>query len=180
MRSLIVGLVLLGGAGTTLTAQETMSLPQAKMQELQSLVGVWDGVGWVEHEGFPRRDFMVAMEVQSKLGGLVLTQELQGKGQLVELELFGDVVFHHSFGIITYDARDGHYRMATIREDGSIRVVELQVSDEGIEYTYDDPELGTVRNTLSVTDARMLYATGSIRHEGDWQQFYQLQLNRKK
>jgi len=179
MKSLTMGLVLLSTMVTTLSAQEVMSLPQAKMQELSQLVGTWDGVGWVEHEGFPRREFTVAMEVQSKLGGLVLTQELLGKGIVLERELFGDVVFHHSFGIMTYDARVGRYSMASIMADGTIRVVELKLIDGGVEWTYDDPELGRVRNELTVTEARMLYASGSVWQEGNWKQFYQLQLNRK-
>ncbi len=179
MKSFTLSLILLGSLATTLPAQEAMSLPQAKMQELQALVGAWEGTGWVEFEGTPRREFTAIEEVESKLDGLVLTMELTGKGMLPELEELGEIVFHHSFGIATYDAVDNRYRMATFREDGTIRIVDVEVSNGGMEWSYDDPELGTVRNTVRLTESGMYYAAGSFRHEGGWRQFYKLELERK-
>ena len=93
-------------------------LPQQRqhMAEMQFLVGTWKGEAWMEMQPGQRRTFSSSEVVESRLDGLVLLIEGFHTGRLPgDTE---DRVFHHAFGMLTWDEAAGNYSFRTKLVDG--------------------------------------------------------------
>jgi hypothetical protein len=149
------------------------------MQDLDMMVGAWQGEGWIQFtaEG-ERHTFTVSETVESRLGGLVLVFERTAKGQLADRE--GTIVINHSFGILTYDAVRRRYAGVVIRADGSIVVAEVKQDEGFLEWSYEDAQLGTIQNLIRITESGEWFGTGQNSTDGvTWNRTYEIHLKRQ-
>src|SRR5262245_36597358 len=87
-----------------LLAQDPASGQRAEMKKLDWLVGQWKGTGWIQMGPQGRKEFAQTETVQSKLDGLVLLIEGQGKSKEN-----GSTV-HTALALASYDERAKNFR----------------------------------------------------------------------
>jgi hypothetical protein len=176
MKAMAVFVFLLITSVVPSNAQE--SLPLVKMKDVAMLVGQWRGEGWIQFEEGERRSFTVTERVESRLGGLVLVFDRTAEGDAAGRE--GPTVINHAFGILTYDAVRNRYAGIVIRDDGSYVVAEVKQDQGFLEWSYDDPELGTVKNLIRITESGEWYGVGeNSKDEVNWNRTYEMHLTRQ-
>ena len=91
------------------------------------------------------------------------------------------VIFHHGFSILTFAAPSSRFVMLTIRQDGSNAIAEVQQDAGFLEWSFEDPVLGTVKHTLRLTQSGHMFGVGDHSKDGGatWRRFYEMELNRK-
>ena len=178
MRSTVIALALAMSLPAVLSAQQPTSLPADMMKDLAGLVGNWEGEGWLQYEGMERTSFSAREVVESRLGGLVLV--LEGIATAARDE--SQVIFHHGFSILTFAAPSSRFMMLTIRQDGSNTIAEVAQDAGFLEWSFEDPVLGTVKHTLRLTQSGQMFAVGDHSKDGGatWRRYYEMQLTRQQ
>src|SRR5262245_48026964 len=85
-------------------AQSPTTTQKEEMKKMNFLVGNWKGEGWLVTPDGKRHTFRQTERIQSKLGGLAIS--IDGEGKNTE----DDQIFFQALAIINYDEKNKRYR----------------------------------------------------------------------
>ncbi len=142
------------------------------MTRLASMVGQWQGTGWMRRgPGEPRHTSSLET-VESRLGGRLLLVE-----GLHHSKNDPSQVVHHAFGVISYDPENGRYRFRTHLTNGQSGDHEMRLEGQDILWFLDTPR-GKIRYTIRIQDGEW-HETGEFSADGEsWQEFFGMDLER--
>jgi hypothetical protein len=146
-----------------------------EMKKLDWLVGSWKGNGWMQMGPQGRREFTIIEIVQSKLDGLVLVIEGQGKSQAD-----GSVV-HTALAFVSYDDRAKTFRWRAFTAEGRQTDAEAKVGANTLEWGLEIPQRGRMRYTIKLNEKGEWFEVGEMTQDGKtWQKFFEMTLQRQK
>jgi hypothetical protein len=177
MRAATLGLVASAFLAASALAQRSDLEGEARdaMSKLAFLAGEWEGEATMDMGPGARHKVAQVETVESKLDGLLLVVE--GVGHKVE---DGKLV-HHALGVISYDARAKHYRVAAYRQDGEmVNATGTFLPDGAFQWSFEITGQRRVRYTIrQSTDGEWL-ETGEMSPDGTkWLPFLDMKLRRK-
>jgi hypothetical protein len=150
---LVLAATLPGQEGPNVRAQSEA------MRKLAFLVGTWNGTASVITGPKGPVKVLQTEEVESKLGGLILT--VQGTGR----EPATGEVYFRAFATIAYDDAGKAYRFRTYN-DGRYLDTELKVGDKSFEWSYTaGPAI--VRFTMHLNEAGDWVEKGEVTMNGN-------------
>lgn len=179
MRRICVAVLVGVLVGAPAAGQGLPEVP-AELDRLDWLVGEWEGSGWVEFVPGQRGAFRGSERVERRMGGRLVVVE----GSFVaDLPGAGEVPVHEAFGIFRYDpSSEGFtFRTYTAAEPGTGGLHDADVDDGEVVWGYEDPRLGTVRYTLTRTEADEWLEVGDATRDGGatWHRFFEMRLARR-
>ncbi len=144
----------------------------AAMAKIASLVGRWEGTGWMRRGPEEPSHTSSLENVESRLGGRILLVE-----GLHHAKKDPSQVVHHAFGVISYDPESGQYRFRTHLATGRSGDHEMRLEGEDILWFIDTPR-GKFRYTIRIQDGEW-HETGEFSADGEsWQEFFGMDLKR--
>ncbi len=166
-----VVVLLAGFINISAQQQNTADLQRAEVKKLESMVGKWQGSGWIMHEG-KRETFTGSETVQRKLDGLAILVE----GKFTNPE--GKII-HETLAVLSFNAKDSKYNFRTYLASGMSGEHELKLIADGYEWGFQVPG-GTVRYTIKT--ANDVWAEiGEFSKDGKtWMKFFEMNLNKVK
>lgn len=173
-----IAAVLLAAAATTAALAQPPEPPSLEpMQRLGFLVGTWEGEGWFEFEPGRRATFASREVVEARLGGRVLVVEglhrapMPGRPEPVPV--------HHALGVFSHDEEEG-YRFHTWLANGHGGEHAARLEDGALIWGYDDPRRGTVRYTITLSEAGEWVEVGDASRDGEtWHRFFEMRLGKR-
>lgn len=151
--------------------QNTAELQRAEVKKLESMVGKWQGSGWIMHEG-KRETFTGSETVQRKLDGLAILVE----GKFANPE--GRVI-HETLAVLSYNAKDSKYNFRTYLATGTSGEHELKLLPDAFEWGFQIPA-GTIRYTIKTAND-VWSEIGEFSKDGkSWIKFFEMNLNKVK
>jgi Protein of unknown function (DUF1579) len=154
-------------------AQAPTTTQQEEMKKMSSLVGNWKGEGWMVTPDGKRITFKQTERIQSKLGGLAIL--IEGEGKNIE----DDRTFFQSLAIINYDEKNKRYRFISQTNLGTYAESEAKLIEGGIEWGLRIPEVGRIRYTIKLNDKGDWFEIGEYSSdEKSWQKFLEMTLKR--
>lgn len=157
--------------------QATAEAQKAAMKRLDFLVGRWEGEGQVEFVPGQKRAFRGAETVEAKVDGQLLTIEgihrgkIGGQGE--------DMIIHHAFGLVSYDAKSKQYRFEAFTARGNREDAVAQVADGELTWGMAIPQFGDVRYTIKLDDQGRWSEIGEVsRDGGPRRKFFEMTLRR--
>jgi hypothetical protein len=135
------------------------SLPQ--MQKLSWLVGSWKGTGTIVLGPNEKREFVQVEDVQTKLGGIVIT--IDGLGVDKDDE---ERVVHQAFGVINYDVKSGKYGFKPYLADGRTVDAKVVVSDNKFEWSMEAAKGVEIRYTITLSEKGEWHEVGEMSRDG--------------
>ena len=166
-----VFVLLAGIINVSAQQQNNAELQRAEVKKLESMVGKWQGSGWIMHEG-KRETFTGSETVQRKLDGLAILVE----GRFTNAE--GRVI-HETLAVLSYNQKDSKYNFRTYLATGMSGEHELKIVGDGYEWGFQFPG-GMVRYTIKT--ANDVWAEiGEYSKDGkSWIKFFEMNLNKVK
>jgi hypothetical protein len=166
------------GAGSSPGQPPTAPAAQREaMKKLDFLVGRWKGEGWMEFAPGQRRTFKGTEVVERKLDGLLLAIEGLHRGQVGAKK--EEVVVHHAFALVSYDAKAKRYRFQAFTSRGNYEDAEAKVSKGRLVWGMKVPKFGEVRYTIKRDDKGRWFEVGEVAPEGKkWRTFFEMTLKR--
>lgn len=168
-------------AGFGRVAGQGLPAVPAELERLDWLVGEWEGTGWMEYAPGQRAAFRGTERVERRMGGRLIVVEgtfLADMGPEV-----GEAPVHHAVGIFEYDPRADRFRFRTYTALGphTWGLRDAEVMDGRVVWGYEDPQWGTVRYTLTHTDADEWHEEGHASADGGatWHRFFEMRLARR-
>jgi hypothetical protein len=163
-----------------LAGQMLAPVPES-LDRLDWLVGEWEGAGWMEYSPGQRAEFRGTERVERRMGGRLVVVE--GRFTAFMGPEAGDVPVHEALGIFDFDPRDDRFRFRTYTAFGPEAggLYDAEVSEGRVVWGYDDPRLGTVRYTITRTDADQWLEVGDASRDGGatWHRFFEMRLGRR-
>ncbi len=164
-------------AGVLLAADEQTSknAQVGEMKKLDWSVGSWKGKGWIQMGPQGRKEFTQTETVQSKLDGLVLVIEGQGRSKEN-----GSVV-HTALAFVSYDERAKTFRWRAFTAEGRQTDTEAKVGTNALEWGLQLSQRGQIRYTIKLDEQGEWFEVGEMTQDGKtWQKFFELTLQRQK
>lgn len=172
-RKILLAVIVLLAGFTVVSAQQpdNAELQRAEVKKLESLVGKWQGSGWIMHEG-KRETFTGSETVQRKLNGLALLVE----GKFTNPE--GRVI-HETLAILTFNAKESKYNFRTYLASGTSGEHDFKLIPDGYEWGFQMPA-GTIRYTIKTAN-EVWAEIGEFSKDGKtWTKFFEMNLNKVK
>jgi hypothetical protein len=167
--------VLFGISTLTLAAQTAESGQRAEMKKLDWLTGNWKGAGWIQMGPQGRKEFTQTEAIQSKLDGLVLIIEGQGKAKED-----GSTV-HSALAFVSYDERAKTFRWRAFTAEGRQTDTVATVGTHTLEWGLDIPQRGRMRYTIKLNEKGEWHEVGEMSQDGrTWHKFFEMTLQRQK
>jgi len=158
-----------------LLAQAPASGQRAEMKRLDWLAGQWKGAGWIQMGPQGRKEFTQIETVQSKLDGLVLLIEGQGKSKED-----GSTV-HSALALVSYDDRAKTFRWRALTGEGRQTDTEAKVGANTMEWGLEIPQGGRMRYTIKLNEKGEWFEVGEMTQDGQtWHKFFEMTLQRQK
>ena len=158
-----------------LLGQAPASGQRAEVKKLDWLVGQWKGAGWIKMGPQGRKEFTETETVQSKLDGLVLLIEGQGKSKED-----GSTV-HTALTFVSYDDRTKTFRWRAFTGEGRQTDTEAKVGANTMEWGLDIPQLGRMRYAIKLNEKGEWFEDGEMTQDGQkWHTFFEMTLQRQK
>ena len=159
----------------TLPAQALASGQRAEMKKLDWLVGNWKGEGWIQMGPQGRKEFTQTEAIQTKLDGLVLVIEGQGKSKED-----GSPV-HTALAFLSYDEGAKTFRWRAFTAEGRQTDTVAKVGTKTLEWGMEIPERGRVRYTIHLNEKGEWFEVGEICPDGQtWHKFFEMTLQRQE
>jgi hypothetical protein len=153
-------------------SQNNDSTQLTEMTKLSFLVGQWEGTGYFEYAPGQRRTFTETEDVQMKLGGLMLVFEGTGQSKAANGET---ITVHDALALARYDEQSHTFRWQAYRADrGALSTVEseAQVTNQTLEWGFQDNRAGKVRFTIKLDETGAWSETGESSSDGqNWHTF---------
>jgi hypothetical protein len=141
------------------------------MKAVAMMQGSWEGGGWMRRgPGEPDR-FVGEETVETRLDGRVLLVE--GKHWTPDRAR----VVHHAFAVLTYDQAKKGYRFSTQLANGRGGDFPARMEDGAFIWEMETPG-GRTRYTIRI-DGDRWHEVGHIERQGQWAQFFEMELRRK-
>jgi hypothetical protein len=174
----VTAVLLTLGAGSSPGQPPTAAAAQrSAMKKLDFLVGQWKGEGWMEFAPGQRRTFKGTEVVQRKLDGLLLAIEGLHRGQVGDKKQ--EVVVHHAFALVSYDAKAKRYRFQAFTNRGTYEDAEAKVAEGQLVWGMTVPKFGDVRYTIKRDDKGRWFEIGEVAPDGKkWRKFFEMTLKR--
>jgi len=154
-------------------AQTSTTTQQEEMKKMNSLVGNWKGEGWMVRPDGNRITFKQTERIQSKLGGMAIL--IEGEGKNME----DDRTFFQSLAIINYDEKNKRYRFISQTNLGTYAESEAKLIEGGIEWGLRIPEVGRIRYTIKLNEKGDWFEIGEYSSdEKSWEKFLEMTLKR--
>lgn len=153
-------------------------LPQQQehMRQLQFLVGIWEGEGWIEMQPGQRSTFRSWESVESRLGGLVLVIE----GRHTDRVQNEERVVHHALAWVSWNEAAGHYDFRTKLADGHGTDASGKLEDGRFVWSPGAPPGMQMRYVIALDDQKRWSEIGEMSHDGKtWRTFFSMTLARK-
>ena len=170
---LLVVLPVLGVAQTSPSPQQT------EMKKLDFLVGHWKGSGYFEYSPGQRRNFTETESVESKLDGLMVVFEGEGKSNN---EQGTEMTVHSALALTSYDDQTKAFKWHAYRADrGALSSIDTEaiVGNNKLEWSLPNPRGGTIRFTIELNDKGEWFEVGeSSADVRTWQKFMEMTLTR--
>lgn len=158
-----------------LPAQTTNPGQRAQMKKLDWLVGNWEGEGWIQMGPQGRREFTQTESIQSKLDGLVLVIEGQGKAKEDGLTV------HTALAFVSYDERAKTFRWRAFTAEGRQTDTVAKVDTSTLEWGMEIPQRGRMRYTITLNENGEWFEVGEMSADGQtWHKFFEMTLRRQK
>jgi hypothetical protein len=162
-------------SSVALLAQAPASGQRAEMKKLDWLVGHWKGTGWIQMGPQGRTEFTQTETIQSKLDGLVLVIEGQGRSKAD-----GSTV-HIALAFVSYDERAKTFRWRAFTAEGRQTDTEAKVGTDTLEWGLEIPQRGRMRYTIKLNEKGEWFEVGEMTQDGQtWQTFLEMTLQRQK
>jgi len=162
-------------SSVALLAQPSASGQRAEMKRLDWLVGSWKGAGWIQMGPQGRKEFTQTETIQSKLDGLVLIIEGQGKSKED-----GSAV-HTALAFVSYDEGAKTFRWRAFTAEGRQTDTTAKVGTSTLEWGIEIPQRGRVRYTIKLNEKGKWFEVGEMMQDGQtWQKFFEMTLQRQK
>jgi hypothetical protein len=146
-----------------------------EMKKLDWLVGSWKGNGWIQMGPQGRKEFTQTETVQSKLDGLVLVIEGQGKSNA------DGSVAHTALAFVSYDERAKTFRWRAFTAEGRQTDTEAKVGANVLEWGLQISQRGQIRYTIKLDERGEWFEVGEMTQDGKtWQKFFEMTLQRQK
>jgi hypothetical protein len=156
-------------------AQTPKNAQLVEMKKLDWLVGSWKGKGWIQMGPQGREEFTQTETVASKLDGLVLVIEGQGKSKED-----GSVV-HTALAFVSYAERAKTFQWRAFTAEGRQTDTEAKVGANVLEWGLQISERGRIRYTLKLNERGEWFEVGEMTQDGKtWQKFFEMTLQRQK
>jgi hypothetical protein len=148
-----------------------------EMRRVDFLIGQWDGEGWVELGPGQRKPFTIHEAVQSKLDGLALLLEGQGKSRGPDGK---ERVTHRALATVVYEPQARAYRMSAYRAGGGLIDSDVNVNGQTMTWGYTDPRAGQIRFNIRLDGKGRWVETGEASRDAGktWHQFLEMTLHR--
>lgn len=145
-------------------------LKRAAMKKLDSLVGRWQGAGWIQ-QGKERENFVGTETVQRKLDGLALLVEGNYKNK-------EGVVIHETLAVLSPDLKAKNYDFQTYLANGMSGEYEFKATESGWQWGYQFP--GIVMRYIIKIDKDVWSETGEMsRDDGKtWLKIFEMSLKK--
>jgi hypothetical protein len=155
------------------------------MQQVDFLVGQWQGAGWIELGPGRRVNFVETETVNWKLDGLGILIEGHGTQPPDTGAPSVAPVIHEALAVLTYDALSKYYTFRAYQVNmGMVNAVDADasVADGVLAWGFKpDPTAPlSIRYTISLSDAADWVEVGELAPDGQaWRQFFQMTLQRQ-
>lgn len=144
------------------------------MKRFDFMEGKWKGEGWVEMVPGQRRTFEQMELVEFKQGETILTIVGQGKDKKS-----GESA-HDAFGVISFDASTGRYRMTSWAYPGRQGSFEITPGDNGFEWGMKNGP-ANIRYRMKLTAEAVWSETGEMSLDGQtWRKFIEFKVRKLK
>lgn len=161
-------------------AQPHMQPPtahQEAIQEVDFMVGTWEGTGWMQMSPDRRATLNSKEIVEKKLDGTMLlieglhTTDVEGAPE--------PVVIHHAMAMLTYDPEAETYRFRSALASGRTGNFEGRAENGTFVWGFDDAN-GRIRYTITLNEAGEWFEIGEMSRDGGatWFQFFEMTLRR--
>jgi hypothetical protein len=169
----ILVLMLLCAVPALASAQAPTIIQQEEMKKMSFLIGNWKGEGWMVTPDGKRHTFRQTERIQSKLGGLAIL--IEGEGKRME----DDQTFFQSLAIMNYDEKNKRYRFIAHTNLGPYSDSEAKLIEGGMEWDFRIPQVGRIRYTIKLTEKGDWFEIGEFSSdEKSWQKFLEMTLKR--
>lgn len=171
-KNLLVVFSVLVASSITAVAAEAPDPGLGAMKAVAMLEGRWEGGGSMRQgPGEPDR-FVGEETVESRLDGRVLL--IEGKHWTPDRSR----VVHHAFAVVSYDPAKQGYRFSSHLANGRGGDFPGRMEDGAFIWEMDTPG-GRIRYTIRI-DGDRWHEVGHIERQGQWSQFFEMELRRKR
>lgn len=146
---------------------ETDSISKAKIKELQFMVGNWKGTGWMMGR-HGKSEFDQTERIEFKLDSTAVL--IEGKG------LSNGKVVHNALAILTYDKIKGNYIFRSYLPSGLNAEFKAEIIENKL-YWYPNEN---TRYIIWQNEKEQWYETGEYKIGQNWNQFFEMTLDREK
>jgi hypothetical protein len=149
------------------------AVQKEEMNKFKFLIGNWKGEGWVFTPDGKRREFRQTEKIQTKLNGLAILIEGEGKDKA------SDEIAFRSLAVINYDQQSKGYRFVSQTQEGAYISAEAKAIEGGIEWGFQTPQGGHVRYTIQLNEKGEWFEIGEFSSDGqNWRKFFEMILQR--
>lgn len=170
---LIIAVALCMGTPAALAAQAEPAPVQ--MQQLQFLIGHWEGDGWRIAPDGARETFHETERVEARADGAALS--IEGTGTTRADPAAAETVVHRAFGVVSFDRALQAFRWYAITSSGDHVDTRAQVGDHVLIWELAIAGAPTTRYTIRLDDRGRWFEIGEVSSDGaSWQQVFEMTL----
>ncbi|WJJ96616.1 hypothetical protein [Algibacter luteus] len=148
-------------------SSKTDSISKSKISELQFMVGKWEGSGWMMgRQG--KSNFVQTEDISFKLDSTAI--HIEGKG------MANGKTIHDALAILTYNKNDDNYLFRSYLPSGQNAEFKAELIDSKL-YWYPNEN---VRYIIWLTENGQWYEKGEYQREGNWNQFFEMTLDKNE
>ncbi len=144
----------------------------AEMKKLDSLVGQWNGIGWILREQ-GKENFAGTETVQRKVGGLALLVEGNFKDK-------DGAIVHETLAVLSPNLKTKNYDFRTYLASGTSGEHEFKMTEQGWRWGFTFPA-GAIRYDIRIENETWI-ETGEMSRDGGktWMKFFEMNLKKVK
>jgi hypothetical protein len=177
-KSLTVLAIILLSAKFIYSQAPNSAINKEEMKKLSSWVGQWKGEGSMQMgPGEPKKS-SVDEKIEMKLDGTILVAE--GIGKTVDPATKQEVVAHHAFGVLSFDAMTKNYKFKTYLKDGRSTDAYFMIAGENkYEWGFDIPGgNGKTKYSITLDPVKNTWnEIGEFSRDGaTWMKFFEMNL----
>jgi hypothetical protein len=148
---------------------------RAEMKKLDWLVGKWKGAGWIQMGPQGRKEFTQSEIIQSKLDGLVIVVEGEGKSK------DNGAIIHSALAFVSYDYLTKTFHWRAFTAEGRHTDTEARVGTNSFEWGLEIPQVGRMRYTIKLNEKGEWYEVGEMSRDSQtWNKVLEMTLQRQK
>lgn len=150
-----------------------------KLSAFSAWAGEWQGEGSMQMGPGPVKKSNVTEKIEYKLDGTILVVE--GIGKSVDATTKQEVISHHAFGILSFDAASQEYKFKSYIQDGKSAEAWFTILESNkYAWGFDTPN-GKIRYTIVIDAVKKTWnEVGEFSRDGaQWMRFFEMNLVKK-